>query len=35
MIATLIARGWRVVEIRPSVDAPVLWRVTIERYDGL
>lgn len=33
-IATLLARGWRVGEIRPSTDAPVLWRVTAERYDG-
>lgn len=34
-MATLIALGWRVAEIRPRrVDEPVLWRVTIDRYDG-
>lgn len=26
--------GWHVTEIRPDRDAPVLWRVTIKRYDG-
>ncbi|HWO18417.1 MAG TPA: hypothetical protein VNO30_06560 [Kofleriaceae bacterium] len=26
--------GWYVTEIRPDRDAPVLWRVTIKRYDG-
>jgi hypothetical protein len=26
--------GWHVTEIRPSNDAPVLWRVEIKRYDG-
>jgi hypothetical protein len=26
--------GWYVTEIRPSNDAPVLWRVEIKRYDG-
>ena len=26
--------GWHVTAIRPDVAAPVLWRVTITRYDG-
>ena len=26
--------GWHVTEMRPSNDAPVLWRVEIKRYDG-
>ncbi len=26
--------GWHVTEVRPSNDAPVLWRVEIKRYDG-
>jgi hypothetical protein len=33
----LSAFGWHVTEIRPDIgggDAPVLWRVTIRRYDG-
>jgi hypothetical protein len=36
-VATLGALGefgWHVAEIRPSNDAPVLWRVEIKRYDG-
>jgi hypothetical protein len=36
-VATLGALGefgWHVTEIRPSNDAPVLWRVEIKRYDG-
>lgn len=36
-VATLVALGaigWHVTEIRPDRDAPVLWRVTITRYDG-
>lgn len=37
-VATIIALGvigWRVIEMRPDISAPVLWRVTIERFDGL
>ncbi|HWO22545.1 MAG TPA: hypothetical protein VNO30_27490 [Kofleriaceae bacterium] len=30
----LSALGWHVTEIRPGRAAPVLWRVTIRRYDG-
>lgn len=30
----LSALGWHVAEIRPDRVAPVLWRVTIRRYDG-
>lgn len=30
----LSALGWHVTEIRPDRVAPVLWRVTIRRYDG-
>jgi hypothetical protein len=26
--------GWRVTELRSDFDVPVLWRVTIGRYDG-
>lgn len=39
-VATLVELGtfgWHVTEIRPDiggVDAPMLWRVTIRRYDG-
>ncbi len=36
-VATLAALGelgWHVTEIRPSNDAPVQWRATIERRDG-
>lgn len=33
-LATLGALGWHVTEIRPSIDAPVQWRVEIKRYDG-
>jgi hypothetical protein len=36
-VATLIALGalgWHVTELRPSIDAPVQWRVEIKRYDG-
>lgn len=35
-IVELEAIGWHVVGLRPSTtgDAPVLWRVTIERYDA-
>jgi hypothetical protein len=33
-IATLRALGWHVTELRPSIDAPALWRVTIKRFDG-
>jgi hypothetical protein len=36
-VATLLelsALGWHVTEIRPGRVAPVLWRVTIRRYDG-
>ncbi len=33
-LAALGALGWNVTEIRPSNDAPVQWRATIERYDG-
>ena len=29
----LAALGWHVTEIRPGRSAPVLWRVTIKRYD--
>lgn len=35
-IIALGASGWHVTELRPDVpaaDEPVLWRVTIERYD--
>ncbi len=34
-IVTLGAIGWYVTEIRPDIDrdAPVLWHVTITRYD--
>ena len=30
----LSALGWHVTEIRPGRVEPVLWRVTIRRYDG-
>jgi hypothetical protein len=30
----LSALGWHVTEIRPGRAAPVIWRVTIRRYDG-
>ncbi len=33
-LAALGELGWHVTEIRPSTDAPVLWRVEIKRYDG-
>lgn len=35
-VATLIALGrlgWHVTEIRPDRDDPVVWRVTVTRYD--
>ena len=34
-IVALGVSGWYVTEIRPDISAnePVLWRVTIERYD--
>lgn len=33
-IVELEAAGWHVIRLRPSIgDEPVLWRVTIERYD--
>jgi len=34
MIIALAEIGWYVTEIRPSVDAPVQWRVAIKRHDG-
>jgi hypothetical protein len=33
-LSTLGAIGWHVTEIRPDRDEPVLWHVTITRYDG-
>jgi hypothetical protein len=33
-VAALGALGWHVTEIRPSIDAPVQWRVTVKRHDG-
>jgi hypothetical protein len=33
-LLALIALGWHVTGILPDRTAPVLWRVTIERYDG-
>ena len=34
-ILELAALGWHVTEIRPDRNAPVLWRVSIERFDGM
>jgi hypothetical protein len=33
-LSALGAIGWHVTEIRPDRDEPVLWHVTITRYDG-
>jgi hypothetical protein len=33
-LRALCALGWEVTELRPSIDAPALWRVTIKRHDG-
>jgi hypothetical protein len=33
-LITLGALGWYVTAIRPDRTQPVLWRVTIERFDG-
>jgi hypothetical protein len=32
-IVELEAIGWHVIRLRPSTDEPVLWRVTIMRFD--
>jgi hypothetical protein len=34
LLLGLASLGWYVTKIRPDRDAPVLWRVTITRYDG-